>query len=484
MGILSRVMGIAFLIFFPFPIKPVLAENLLIVEVQIAGELSSNDFIKIYNPSDNNLDISGYKLRKKTSTGSESLIRVFPKGSKILAKGYFLWANSKENFNLMIGADVWSTATLTKNNSLALLNPENVILDALAWGESQNPFSEGNPFPENPEPNQKIKRKKIGQIYQDTNNNANDFELSPSSKPKAEVPLKEPQSETQIEPQPKPLEEPKPIIYPSEIIINEILPSPTGPDEIEEWIEIFNQNSFEVDLSDWKIEDVSGKITTFVFPKGTKIGARAFLVFFRPITKITLNNDGDGLNLIWPEGKVVDSVNYEKAPRGQSYNRVDSKWVWSSILTPGSLNIIPTQETEKTKPFKEVEKIDINTAPAEDLIKIVHIGEGRAQELISLRPFYSLDELTRISGISPKRLEDIKRQGLAWVDPKLEPPKIEKEVESFEKGLAAVAEPFHQDQDKQSFKSFLPLLIALAIAIFSGIIILILKIKLKKVSQD
>ena len=61
------------------------------------------------------------------------------------------------------------------------------------------------------------------------------------------------------------------------------------------------------------------------------------------------------------------------------------------------------------------EKIDINTAPLQDLIKIVHIGETRAQELISLRPFLSLDDLTRINGIGPSRLQDIKNQGLAWV---------------------------------------------------------------------
>jgi hypothetical protein len=63
------------------------------------------------------------------------------------------------------------------------------------------------------------------------------------------------------------------------------------------------------------------------------------------------------------------------------------------------------------------EKIDINSAPLEDLIKIIHIGQARATELISLRPFSSLDDLTRIKGIGQARLEDIKEQGLAWAGP-------------------------------------------------------------------
>jgi len=63
-----------------------------------------------------------------------------------------------------------------------------------------------------------------------------------------------------------------------------------------------------------------------------------------------------------------------------------------------------------------VEKIDINTAPLDDLVKIIHIGEQRALELISLRPFSSLDDLIRIKGIGPVRVEDIKKQGLAYIE--------------------------------------------------------------------
>ncbi len=62
------------------------------------------------------------------------------------------------------------------------------------------------------------------------------------------------------------------------------------------------------------------------------------------------------------------------------------------------------------------EKIDINTAPLSDLVKIIHIGEKRALELISLRPFSSLDDLVRIKGVGAVRIEEIKEQGLAYVE--------------------------------------------------------------------
>lgn len=59
--------------------------------------------------------------------------------------------------------------------------------------------------------------------------------------------------------------------------------------------------------------------------------------------------------------------------------------------------------------------IDINTADFDQLQQIQHIGPDRAQAIIDMRPFASLDALTRINGIAAGRLSDIKAQGLACV---------------------------------------------------------------------
>jgi competence protein ComEC len=50
-------------------------------------------------------------------------------------------------------------------------------------------------------------------------------------------------------------------------------------------------------------------------------------------------------------------------------------------------------------------------------MKIIHISEARAKELIIFETFwYRIDDLTRINGIGPARLEDIKKQGLVYID--------------------------------------------------------------------
>jgi hypothetical protein len=528
---------------FLIPLKSVFAENLLIIEVQIAGEKANHDFIKIYNPENSDFDISSFKLRKRASTGGESSIRVFPKGSKILAKHYFLWANSEENFSVSLGANVSSKATLAKNNSLALLNPEGQILDAVSWGESQNPFVEGQSFPENPSPNQKLTRKQRAGLYQDTNNNRQDFYLDPPTEPslppKGETKQPEAQAQTEKETQSQ--------IFPSNIFINEIVPSPLGPDEKEEWIEIFNSNNFEADLSGWQISDQVGKTTTYTFSQGTKISSLGFLVLARPESKIVLNNDADGVSLLPPDGKTIETINYVKAPRGQSFARKNSGFFWTSTLTPGKTNIItePEIETEKEKEtevlgeavypsgvfLNEILPSPEGSDETEEWIEIfnsngfeVDLSFWKIQDTRGRIRTYTFPGGTKISGqgflvlsrpetkitlnndggglnlINPNGdiVDQISYEkapqgqsynktesGWVWSEnltPEAanitsqvsEEEKEEETKEIPEKGLAAIGQKIPKFP-----RSFFVLFVALAIAIFSGIIILSLKKKIK-----
>ena len=186
--------------------------------------------------------------------------------------------------------------------------------------------------------------------------------------------------------------ESKIIVYPSDIIINEILPSPTGSDSKEEWIEIFNQNKSAVDLSSWQIKDSTGAVNIYIFPDNTIINVNGYLVLTRPATKITLNNSGDGVFLLNPNLETVDSVSYESAPEGQSYSRSDSGWTWSETPTPGLNNIISiTQEEEQ----KELEKENF-----QEEIKIATIGEQLPSKKSSFPIFLTALAVSLFSGIT------------------------------------------------------------------------------------
>lgn len=61
-------------------------------------------------------------------------------------------------------------------------------------------------------------------------------------------------------------------------------------------------------------------------------------------------------------------------------------------------------------------QININTASIEALEEITQIGPARAQIMFELRPFSSVDDMTRVPGITATALEKIKGQGLACVE--------------------------------------------------------------------
>ncbi len=72
------------------------------------------------------------------------------------------------------------------------------------------------------------------------------------------------------------------------------------------------------------------------------------------------------------------------------------------------------KDPSKSDPV-DVDCININTASMEELMEITQIGEARAKDIINLRPFQTVDELTKINGIGDARLNEIKQQGKACV---------------------------------------------------------------------
>ncbi len=90
-----------------------------------------------------------------------------------------------------------------------------------------------------------------------------------------------------------------------------------------------------------------------------------------------------------------------------------SETIPDPVLTPD-----PEVESDP-EPLPEpvfVGRVNINTAGLEDLKLIKHIDEVRGQEIINTRPFHSIEELLKISGIGAARLQDIKDQGVAYVE--------------------------------------------------------------------
>lgn len=161
------------------PSAPALASigHLLISAVQIAGEASSNDLLKIYNPTTSTIALEHWRLRKRSKSGNEYSLRVLSEKDSLVPGGYFIWANGVNGFGDSIWANVTSSEMLAADNSVAIIDPEGKAIDMVAWGEGQNQFVEGAAYPENPEAGKMLRRKVDAGHYVDTDRNADDFRI-------------------------------------------------------------------------------------------------------------------------------------------------------------------------------------------------------------------------------------------------------------------------------------------------------------------
>jgi hypothetical protein len=102
------------------------------------------------------------------------------------------------------------------------------------------------------------------------------------------------------------------------IYIKEVLPNPAGKDALGEWIGLANRGGETVNLEGWIIKDASGRQFNLsqlppekrLLPPGQELKLGA------PLTKISLNNDGDTLFLYNRQGEKVDEFNYS-GPAGE-----------------------------------------------------------------------------------------------------------------------------------------------------------------------
>ncbi|TFH02603.1 MAG: hypothetical protein E4H14_17510, partial [Candidatus Thorarchaeota archaeon] len=86
------------------------------------------------------------------------------------------------------------------------------------------------------------------------------------------------------------------------VLINEFLPDPYVV-YTEEWVEFYNPQSLEADLSGYILDDItSGGTNPYTIPAGTVIPAHGFVVLWQGATGVGLNNDGDTVNLLKPDG--------------------------------------------------------------------------------------------------------------------------------------------------------------------------------------
>ncbi|HLD70804.1 MAG TPA: lamin tail domain-containing protein [Negativicutes bacterium] len=341
----------------------------------------NDEWMELYNPTGAFISLQGWTL--KTADGK---ITVKPEGG-IEAGGFYLLERTDDASAPGINASLIYKGSLNNTGQhLQLYDDSGVLVD------------EGNFLQKWPAGDNTTKQtmERVGGNWQTSKDAGGTPGAANGAEPMADsmeqmansIPAPEAQN-------PEPILEPvTEKTYSHGIIINEVLPSPEGADETNEWIELYNGTGAGVDIAGWKLQDIDGQKTAYAFPENSILPAYGYLVATRPQTNITLNNDQDSLQLLFPNGTITDSMSYVKAITAKAYAKTTQGWQWTTTPTPGAQNAITAMAAKtKAKTLPTAKKSDTTSSVAA-LVKTGGAENAQSPWLI----FFAAAAIAVISG--------------------------------------------------------------------------------------
>lgn len=197
------------------------ANYVVISEIQISGATAEDEFVELYNPTENDISLNNWALKRKTQSGINEYYLVSPSSFRgtIPSHGFFLIAHPTGYDKLSTGVEpdlTYSSASysLTKHNTVLLYNNQGEIVDKVGYGSALDSEIAPAVFPDSDFKaqlfliSQSIERKAketstsdtmfyldgtdsdSGNAY-DTNNNSRDFILTYQSYPQNSLSRKE-----------------------------------------------------------------------------------------------------------------------------------------------------------------------------------------------------------------------------------------------------------------------------------------------------
>jgi hypothetical protein len=134
--------------------------------------------------------------------------------------------------------------------------------------------------------------------------------------------------------------------------ISEVLPNPAPPqsDADDEFIELYNSNDKDFDLSGFMLQAGTSSLHKYTFPDGTIIGPKKFMAFFSADTNLSLSNTQGQVALLDPSDDMLNQTDvYGAAKDGYSWVSADGLWQWTTSPTPNAINIITAPAPKSVK---------------------------------------------------------------------------------------------------------------------------------------
>ena len=360
------ILLIIFFFFLFFPSK-IFAE-VLINEFYPNPQTQEKEWVEFYNASSSSADLSNYVFDDDNDFYSDA-----GSGAKIFLKG-ILAANS---------LCYWELDSYLNNNgdTPTLFKTDSKLVDTYRYkttqkGKSFSRVPNGGAWQENIEPS-KTPINCLDLIPTPTLTStpipSPFFTLTPTPL-QSPTPTLSPTfslSPTQ-NPSPTEIPIPTPISY-QNIYLYEVYPNPqTGENE---WVEIYNDNDFIVNLNNWYIDDLEDGGSS---PKKFSLTIQPKNYASFDLSTAIFNNDGDSVRLLDFDKKEKDSFEYKNSQKGKSFGRISLETDDFCLQEPSKnqknnlcLNPTPTQEVTPTAALITSHLSSIATSPTKTMLPFI-----------------------------------------------------------------------------------------------------------------
>lgn len=263
-----------------------------------------DEYIELYNPGDAPFDLGGYRLEAGLTTKYHY---TFPAGTVL----------NPQTFTAFYSAETKLTLANT-NGQVRLLDPAGAVV---ALTEPYAAASDDQAWA------------LVGDVWQWTATptpGAANVAAAPTDARGAETPASN--SDT-IPATNNGLQAPQ---------LTELLPNPASPqtDQDDEFIELYNPNDTDFDLSGYVLEVGLTTKHRYTIPDGVILSAHTYLAFLSADTGLALSNTSGQARLIDPLGAVVSQTDqYATAKDGQAWALLNDTWQWTARPTPGASNV-------------------------------------------------------------------------------------------------------------------------------------------------
>ena len=277
-------------------------------------------YIEIYNPTNQNVDLTGWKIEYYAGSGTKTVGKIF-KDEVILANGFLVLSNDK----MLAGAIKFdNNLGLAQNDgSVVLSRSDGSVADTVGWGN--NSKSAGSPIKGGVKI---VWRCFIGENIIDSKNNSTDFLSSKGSDNQEIVPYSRPNCKT---PDSK-SESPKELNKCEGLKLSEI-----ASNIDEQFIEIINSGEKTVITTGCKLTVGDSGVRENI--GDIELNPGEFLVIKIKNTNLKLPKTKGKVYLLDEAGSKIDSAEYEKLAKSSSWSLIDDEWMQTFMITENSENI-------------------------------------------------------------------------------------------------------------------------------------------------